>query len=254
MLTKSLGIPKRALHVLNLAFTAISTALVCTATMFFTVYVPATKGFFNIGESMVFLSAILFGPFVGAFAGGVGSMLADLLLGYPHYAPATLVIKACEGFVVGILSNRKPKLSRLKWMLMTSILGLAAGSLLATVGLTCYSGEMELTLGQMLLTFYVPEAFWLTLGLIVAASIMLAGLLVGPEVGWLILSVLVGGFAMVLGYFIYEMYFLFSLFGIESYAIAEVPVNIGQMTIGSIIAIPLSKIIKGCFARRAAQS
>ena len=72
---------------LNIVFASISTALVCVATMLFQVYVPATRGFFNIGESMVFLSALLFGPFVGAFAGGIGSMLADLLLGYYYYAP-----------------------------------------------------------------------------------------------------------------------------------------------------------------------
>jgi len=36
------------------------------------------------------------------------------------------------------------------------------------------------------------------------------------------------------------MYFLFPLFGIEAIAVAEVPINIGQMTIGSIIAIPIN--------------
>lgn len=240
---------RRASPALNLAFTAISTALVCAATMFFTVYVPATRGFFNIGESMVFLSAILFGPFVGAFAGGVGSMLADLLLGYPHYAPATLLIKACEGFIVGLLSGRNPRLSRSMWKLITSALGLIAGILLATVGLMLYSGEVELTIGQATLTLHIPEAFWPALGSVVAVSIILAGLLADPEVGWLVLSVLVGGFTMVLGYFIYQMYFLFPLFGIEAYALAEVPVNIGQMVIGSVIAIPVAKIIRRGFTR-----
>lgn len=242
--------PRKAIPVLNLAFTAISTALVCAATMFFTVYVPATKGFFNIGESMVFLSAILFGPFTGAFAGGVGSMLADLLLGYPHYAPATLVIKACEGFIVGILSRRNPKLGRLKWKVMTFALGLAIGLLLAVIGSMYYSGRVELTLGQMTLALHVPEALWITLGAIATVSIALAGLLADPETGWLILSILAGGLTMVLGYFIYQAYFIFPLFGIEAYAIAEVPVNIGQMTIGLVIALPISKIIKGQFAKQ----
>ncbi|MEM2028819.1 MAG: ECF transporter S component, partial [Candidatus Bathyarchaeia archaeon] len=136
---------ERVLPVLNLVFAAISTALVCIATMFFSVYVPATRGFFNIGESMVFLSAILFGPFVGAFAGGVGSMLADVLLGYPHYAPATLIIKASEGFIVGYLNKRNPKLNRARWRALTSILAIVAGALLAAIGSAYYSGEVELT-------------------------------------------------------------------------------------------------------------
>lgn len=229
---------------LKIVFAAISTALVCAATMLFSIYVPATRGFFNIGESMVFLSAILFGPFVGAFAGGVGSMLADLLLGYYYYAPATLVIKASEGFVVGFLSRLNPKLSKVKWRIISSALGLLAGTLLITIGSLYYSGEVELTLGQIILPLYIPEVFWVALGFIVAITMILTGLLAEPGLGWIMFSVITGGFIMVLGYFIYEMYLLGWLFGIEAYAIAEVPVNVGQMTVGSIIAIPVSKVIK----------
>ena len=114
--------------------TAVFTALVCVVTMIFSIYIPATQGFFNVGESMVFLSAILFGPFVGAFAGGFGSMLADLLLGYPHYAPATLIVKACEGAVVGALMKKTPKFkSKLHWKLFTLFLGVTVGILLGLV-------------------------------------------------------------------------------------------------------------------------
>ena len=249
MLIKS-SIPSKTtlpILALKIIFTAISTALVCVATIFFSVYVPATEGFFNIGESMVFLSALLFGPLVGAFAGGVGSMLADLLLGYPHYAPATLIIKASEGFIAGFLSTHNPKFNKSRWRLLTSILGLLAGGMLAAVGSTYYSGEIELTLGVASFILYIPTLFWLILGSIVALSIILAGLLTEPEVGWIILSVIVGGFVMVLGYFIYEMYFIGWLFGIQAYAIAEVPINIGQMIIGSIVAIPTIKIVRRIF-------
>ena len=114
---------KKSLSPFRISVTAIFTAFVCISTIIFSIYVPTTKGFFNIGESMVFLSAILFGSFVGAFAGGVGSMLADLLLGYPHYAPATLIVKACEGAIVGALKKRNPKFfSRLALNLDNSFL------------------------------------------------------------------------------------------------------------------------------------
>ena len=89
---------------IQLAITAVFTSLVAVATMVFSIYVPSTRGFFNIGETMIFITALLFGPLIGSFAGGVGSMVADILLGYPHYAPATLVIKACEGGIVGFLT------------------------------------------------------------------------------------------------------------------------------------------------------
>jgi uncharacterized membrane protein len=232
---------------LTLGLSAISIALVCIATMFFQVYVPATRGFFNIGESMVFLSALLFGPFVGALAGGVGSMLADILLGYPYYAPATLIIKAAEGFLTGFLNGRSPKLSRVKWAALSLSLGLLAGGLLAAVGTLFYSGHIELTLGRMTLTLEIPALFWLALGLIIVLSTSVISLAASPEVGWMILSVTIGGFTMVLGYFIYEMFFIGWLFGIEAYAVAEVPFNIAQMIIGSMVAIPAAKVIRRFF-------
>jgi uncharacterized membrane protein len=227
----------------DLAVAAVFTALVCAVTMIFSIYVPGTKGFFNIGESMVFLSALLFGSFVGAFAGGVGSMLADLLLGYPHYAPATLIIKACEGAVVGALKKRNPKFSsRLHWKFFTLVLGAVAGLLLGWVGTTYYSGEVELTLGMGSFMLYVPTGFWMFLAVIITVSIAALGFLADPEFGWTVFSVITGGFIMVLGYFLYQLFLIGPLFNIEVAAIVEIPVNIGQMIIGATVALPIAKI------------
>ncbi|MGB9854450.1 MAG: ECF transporter S component [Candidatus Bathyarchaeales archaeon] len=227
----------------DLAVTALFTALVCVVTMIFSINVPATEGFFNIGESMVFLSALLFGPIVGAFAGGVGSMLADLLLGFPFYAPATLIVKACEGAVVGTLKKRNPKLSsKLQWKLLTMILGIVAGILLGCIGAVYYSGEVELTLGGGIFNLHVPAEFWIFLGAVVALSIATTGFVIDPELGWTIFSVIIGGFCMVLGYFLYEWLLIYPLFKIEAVAVAEVPINIGQMIIGTIVALPIVKV------------
>jgi len=227
----------------DLAVTAIFTALVCIATMIFSINVPATQGFFNIGESMVFLSALLFGPFVGAFSGGVGSMLADLLLGFPYYAPATLLVKACEGAVAGALKKRNPKLSsKLQWKFLTMLLGIVAGALLGCIGSLYYSGEVEITLGWGIFNFYIPTEFWIFLSIAVALSIAATGFVVDPEFGWTIFSVIVGGFCMVLGYFLYEWLLIYPLFNIPAVAVAEVPINIGQMIIGAIVALPIVKV------------
>ena len=228
----------------NLAVTAVFTALVCVVTMTFSIYVPATEGFFNIGESMVFLSALLFGPFVGALAGGVGSMLADLLLGFPHYAPATLIIKACEGAVVGVLKKKNPKVSsKLHWKFFTILLGIVTGFLLGLAWLII--GKMEITvgLGSGLFVLYIPAEFWLVLGVITASSIAALGFLADPEFGWMVFSVIVGGFIMVSGYFLYQRFLIYPLFNIEVVAIAEIPVNIGQMIIGATAALPIAKIV-----------
>ena len=235
---------KKTVSPFNLAVTAVFTALVCVATIIFSIYIPATEGFFNVGESIVFLSALLFGPFVGAFAGGVGAALADLLLGFPHYAPATIIIKACEGAVVGALKKRNPKLSsRLNWKFFTVILGVVAGFLLGWVGTAYFSGEAELTLGTGSFMLYVPAEFWLFLGGITAFSIGALGFLADPEFGWTVFSVLTGGFIMVLGYFLYQFFLIGPLFNIEVVAIVEIPVNIGQMIIGATVALPIAKIV-----------
>ncbi|MFP3984716.1 MAG: ECF transporter S component [Candidatus Bathyarchaeia archaeon] len=235
---------EKILSPLTLVVTAVFTALVCVATMTISIYVPATYGYFNIGESVIFLSAILFGPFVGAFAGGVGSALADLLLGYWVYAPGTLVIKACEGAVVGILIKRSPKFgSKLYWRLLTVILGITIGFLLGWIGTTYYSGEVELTLGSSLLMLYIPVEFWLFLGVVAAFAMPMLGLLADPEFGWIIFSVSSGGIVMVLGYFLYQMFIIYPLFSIEVVAILEIPINIGQMVVGATVALPITKVI-----------
>ncbi|MEM2911993.1 MAG: ECF transporter S component [Candidatus Bathyarchaeia archaeon] len=232
----------------DLAATAVFTALVCVVTMIFSINVPATQGFFNIGESMVYLSALLFGPVVGAFAGGVGSMLADLLLGFPYYAPATLIVKACEGAMVGMLKKRNPKLSsKLKWKLLTLILGIVAGSLLGYIGAVYYSGDVALTLGWGTFNFYIPAEFWIFAGAATALSIAVTGYVLDPHFGWIIFSVIIGGFCMVSGYFLYEWLLIYPLFKIEAVAVAEIPINLGQMIIGTVVALPIAKVVWRAF-------
>lgn len=78
-------------------------ALVCIATMVIQIPMPGTNGYVNIGDSVIFISSILFGPITGMIAGGLGSALADILSGYAHWAIFTLVIKGLEGYLVGVL-------------------------------------------------------------------------------------------------------------------------------------------------------
>jgi len=90
-------------------------ALVAVATMIIRVPIPQTAGYMNLGDSMVLLSGVFFGPALGFIAGGVGSALADILGGYPQWAPWTLIIKGVEATIVGalvlLLTIQKHKLS-----------------------------------------------------------------------------------------------------------------------------------------------
>ena len=60
-------------------------------------------GYYNFGDVAIFIAAAALGPVAGAFAGGLGGALGDLILGYTFYAPFTLVIKALEGLIAGLL-------------------------------------------------------------------------------------------------------------------------------------------------------
>jgi len=87
-----------------LTLLALLIALTTVATMVVQIPTPQTQGYINLGDSMVYVSALLFGPLAGLLAGGIGSALADWLTGYQQFAPYTLVIKGLEGLVVGLIA------------------------------------------------------------------------------------------------------------------------------------------------------
>lgn len=89
-----------------IAIAAVMAALVCVTTMLIQVPIPATEGFFNIGDAMIMVAALTFGPIVGAVAGGIGSSLADLLGGWYIWVIPTLIIKGVEGLLAGWILSR----------------------------------------------------------------------------------------------------------------------------------------------------
>jgi uncharacterized membrane protein len=228
---------------LNLAMAAVFAALVCIATIIFRIEIPATSGYFNIGETIIYITALLFGPFVGAFAGGLGSAIADMI-GYPVFAPGTLIIKGFEGAIVGFLNKRMfTKTSRFNWRIFTIVLGLIVGILLAIIGSIYYHGDVNIYLGipspeNPTLTVFIFPEIWYFLGGIVALLIAFIGFRIEPEFGRAVFSTIAGGLEMVAGYFLYEQLVLSN-----PAAIVEVLPNIGQMLIGLIVAIPIVKIV-----------
>lgn len=89
----------------QVALGALCAAAVTALTMV-SVPVPGYRLYFNLGEGTIYLAALLFGPRIGMAAGGLGAALGDLILGYPMWAPLSLVIKGLEGAVVGHLGRR----------------------------------------------------------------------------------------------------------------------------------------------------
>ena len=69
---------------------------------------PKPLGVWHIGDIASFIVAILYGPFVGAFACGVGAMLFDVwnpLWGssFITWAPVTVIVRGFMGFLLGKL-------------------------------------------------------------------------------------------------------------------------------------------------------
>lgn len=213
----------------ELALIAIFTAVNCISTTLIQVYIPATKGYFNVGESTVYITAMLFGPKVGALAGALGPALADVATGYYIYAPATAVIKGLEGLVVGLLSRRA-----VRRRIPGYLYALAPSVLLLIIGIMYYTGSSELTIGipKLNTTILVEIHYlaWIITAVVAAAALTYVAR--SPECLQWVISASAGGAIMVLGYFLYEQLVL------GYYAIAEVPFNIAQVLVGILIAVP----------------
>ena len=71
------------------------------------IHVPTFMGVLHLGDSMIFLSAILLGRKKAAISSSVGMCLFDLVSGYTIWAPFTLVIKGVMAYVAGTIAYRK---------------------------------------------------------------------------------------------------------------------------------------------------
>lgn len=199
----------------DLALSGVMTALVFIITRVFVLPIPQTRGFFNLGEAGIYASALLFGPLVGALAGGIGSALADLSLGYAQYAPFTLVIKGLEGAVVGLVARA---VSPGVWRF-----GLGAGVIAVAVLL-------------------VSEALAVRAAAAVLLGVAALGLLLLRSEDWCrvaarVFGMMAGGLVMVTGYFVTQAYLLG--LGVLP-ALAELPYNLVQVSVGTVAGLAVS--------------
>lgn len=109
-------------------------ALTTVMTMVIQIPLAGGNGYLNLGDMVIFLAALTLGKKAGFIVGGLGSSLADLLLGYSHYAPITFIVKGLQGYIAGSLleteAGKKMKL-----------LPLIVGGLFMAIG------------------YYIPETF-----------------------------------------------------------------------------------------------
>ncbi|MDE1852122.1 MAG: ECF transporter S component [Thaumarchaeota archaeon] len=235
----------------EVAGATIFTAFVFAVTFSFAA-TTSTGGYFDVGEIMVYITALVMGPYVGAFAGGVGSALSDALLA-PQFAPGTLVIKGAEGFIVGYLGRRGfNKLPDSVQRRMWAVLGTIVALLVAAIGIAFFP-DLALSLGQPGFTPVVSTAdvplsvtIWVILAAVAFAVTAFVSSKIGPNYTWVALAIFAGGAEMVAGYFIYETGVL--QLGFVS-PTAEIPVNILQAIAGLIVAPPVAARVRRAFLK-----
>jgi len=87
----------------RLAYAGLMTALTTISTAALAIPTPFTGGYIHLGDAMVLSCGVVLGKKYGALAAGIGSALADLLLGYTQWVLPTLVIKGLMAFIIGYL-------------------------------------------------------------------------------------------------------------------------------------------------------
>lgn len=110
------------LEIRDIVLSGVMIALVAVFTLTIRVPFALTRGYFNFSDVGVFLASFAFGPWMGLIAGGIGGALADVVGGYPMFAPLTFLAHGLEGFVAGAIAGRSFNLPRM-------IAGWAAGAL-----------------------------------------------------------------------------------------------------------------------------
>jgi uncharacterized membrane protein len=216
----------KPLNTLKIAITAAFTALVFVGTFFFQINLPLSKGYFNLGEAVIYVTALSFGPWIAAFAGGIGSLFSDVMAGYTVFAPWTLVIKGLEGLVVGLLFEKFKKIEKQlktsspKETLTLLVFGFVSSASIVIFGNAFYPDGMVI---------------WIVFSAIMLLAIILAVYYVKVDLYKMTFSIIIGMIVMIMGYFLSEGFVIVGWVG----ALSEIPVNILQCLVGLYLAVPI---------------
>ena len=138
-------------HIRLLTLTGMLTALTTVATIVIQIPTP-TKGYVNLGDTIVNISGWLLGGFYGGMAGGIGSALADIITGYAIYAPATLIIKFFMAFACFKVFNACQK----KFSTIPSrIISAVVSEIIMIAGYDIFTGFMYSSVQSAI--FAIPE-------------------------------------------------------------------------------------------------
>ena len=120
---------------LKVVFTGIFAALSYVVFTFLQIKIPLPGGdatSIHLGNAVCVLGALLLGGVYGGLGGAIGMTIGDLLDPvYVVYAPKTLFLKFCIGFITGLIAHKLGHVSTetdnkkvLKWTIAASVCGL----------------------------------------------------------------------------------------------------------------------------------
>jgi len=97
---------KQKTNTRDLVETALLIALVFVATRFINIRLPISSngGLVHLGNTMLFISSIVFGKKKGAIAGAFGMGLFDLLSEWAIWAPFTFIVRGIMGYIIGSIA------------------------------------------------------------------------------------------------------------------------------------------------------
>ncbi len=110
---------------------------------------PASGGYFNLGDTFVMAAALLYGPLVGGLVGAIGPAMADAL-GFPQFILATAMVKGIEGTLIGLLAGKRPRPLRV-------IIALAAGVVVLVGGYYIFEAAVYPALARRIPFFGVTD-------------------------------------------------------------------------------------------------
>lgn len=99
-------VKERFLTPVDTAVIAVFSALTAVLTGTTGIMLPSpTGGYTHIGDTAIYIAALLFGSRVGGLVGVIGPIAADLLVGYPRWF-VTVLAHGAQGFISGLGKGR----------------------------------------------------------------------------------------------------------------------------------------------------
>ena len=92
-------------QLINVGIVAAFATLAFVGTTIIRIPIPATGGYFNLGDTFVMIAALLYGPIIGGLVGLIGPALSDAI-GFPQFILATAIVKGLEGLAIGAIGGR----------------------------------------------------------------------------------------------------------------------------------------------------